>query len=422
MMDYAQLQSLIIALAIGFLIGMQRTLAYPQESKGNFAGTRTFALIALTGYLSGWLQTLLPSIYLITGGGLILFLSITYTLKVIRTGHWGMTTHIAALVTWLLGLLVWTGKPTYAFFIGVVVIILLEVKPRLQALERHIGMTDIHAVTLLLAMTFVILPVLPDRMVDPWHLFNPYKTWMMAVIIAAISFIGYVAIKVLGQKHGVFLTGAAGGLISSTAVSITLSQMFQKQWDLINNYAGGIAIACTFMYLRVLFEAFVIDPTLAGHLAPAYLGATVTGLLFSGWLYRHAREEHIALTNDAITRNPLQLSEAIKFGLLFGIIYGAITLVQNRYGDLGVYLVSFFSGLTDVDAITLSLSQMTQEGKLTETAAMYGVAIASATNSVVKLGIVFVLGGRKLGWRMSLYFLVTLGAMGLGLLWVGKMG
>jgi len=204
-------------------------MIYREEGKGNFAGTRTFALIALMGYLSGWLQKHLPDTYLIVGIGLMLLLSITYTLKIIRTGHWGMTTHIAAIVTWLLGLLVWAGEPTYALFIGVVVIILLEVKPRLQTLERHIGMTDIHAVTLLLVMTFVILPILPDRMVDPWHLFDPYKTWMMAVIIAAISFIGYVAIKVLGQKHGVFLTGAAGGLISSTAVSITLSQMFQKQ-------------------------------------------------------------------------------------------------------------------------------------------------------------------------------------------------
>jgi len=414
-MDYAQIQSLLIALAIGFLIGMQRTLAYPKAGKGNFAGTRTFALIALTGYLSGWLQKQLPGTYLVIGVGLMLLLAITYTLKIIRTGHWGMTTHIAALLTYLLGLLVWAGEPTYAIFIGVIVIILLEVKPRLQALERHIGMTDIHAVTLLLVMSFVILPVLPDRMVDPWHVFNPYKTWMMAVIIAGISFVGYVAIKLLGQKHGVFLTGAAGGLISSTAVSITLAQMFQKQWDVINNYAGGIAIACTFMYLRVLFEAFVIDPTLAWHLAPAYLGAAGTGLLFSGWLYRHAKEERIALTNNALAHNPLQLSEAIKFGLLFGIIYGAIALVQTRYGNLGVYLVSFFSGLTDVDAITLSLSQMAQEGKLTAAAAMYGIALASATNSVVKLGIVFVLGGRRLGGRMALYFLITLGAMGLGL-------
>ncbi|WP_456380683.1 MgtC/SapB family protein, partial [Hydrogenimonas sp.] len=286
--------------------------------------------------------------------------------------------------------------------------------------ETHISPTDIHAVTLLLAMSFIVLPVLPDEMIGPYHLFNPYKTWLMAVIIAGISFVGYVAIKVLGQKHGVFLTGAAGGLISSTAVSISLSEMFQRQYGLLNNYAGGIAVACTFMYLRVLFEAFVIHPELALRLSPAYLGAALSGLAFSWWLFTHSKSAEISLENSAIMKNPLQLSEAIKFGLLFGIVYGAIAFVQTRYGDIGVYIVSLFSGITDVDAITLSLSQLAKEGKLAQIASMNGIVIASVTNSIVKLGIVYWLGGAKLGWRVTQFFLLTLGMMGFGL-FVGEM-
>ena len=177
-------------------------------------------------------------------------------------------------------------------------------------------------------MSFVVLPVLPDKMIGPYHLFNPYKTWLMAVIIAAISFVGYAAIKLLGQKRGVFITGAAGGLISSTAVSISLSKMFNRQFEYINNYTGGIAIACTFMYLRVLFEAAVVHPELALRLAPAYLAAASSGLLFSWWLYSHSKAADINFENPAISRNPLQLSEAIKFGLLFGIIYGAIAFAD----------------------------------------------------------------------------------------------
>ncbi len=417
-MDTSTLQSLAIVLVMGFAIGMQRSLTYLRSGESSFAGSRTFSLIALSGYLAAWLDRSHEGMLVTVSLGIVALLTVAYYLKVREAKRWGMTTQIAALVTFLLGVLSFQGEQLYAVFLGVILIILLEIKPRLQALERHIGPTDVNAVILLLVMSFVILPILPDRMIGPGHLFNPYKTWLMAVIIAGISFVGYVAIKILGQKHGVFLTGAAGGLISSTAVSISLSQMFQRQYALINNYAGGIAIACTFMYLRVLFEAFVIHPELAWRLTPAYLGAAGSGLLFSWWLYRHSAEAEITLENNAIMKNPLQLSEAIKFGILFGVIYGAIAFVQGRYGNIGVYLVSLFSGLTDVDAITLSLSELTRDGKLEAFPAMNGIVIASVTNSLVKLGIVYWLGGVKLGWRLTQFFILTLGVMGAGL-WIG---
>ncbi|WP_456402531.1 MgtC/SapB family protein [Hydrogenimonas sp.] len=418
-MEYSIIQSLLVALVLGFAIGMQRTMTYFHARERPFGGSRTFALIALGGFMAGWIETFVPGFILVATAVFAFLVGLSYYLKVQTRKKWGMTTQITALITFFLGLMIWYHLENYAVFIGVVVIVLLEIKPRLQRLEAHIRSTDISAVILLLAMSFVILPVLPDRMVGPYHLFNPYKTWLMAVIIAGISFVGYVAIKVLGQKHGVFLTGAAGGLISSTAVSISLSQMFNRQFALLNNYAGGIAIACTFMYLRVLFEALVIHPDLAARLAPAYLGAALAGLLFSYRLFRHAKAAEISLENPAITKNPLQLSEAIKFGLLFGIIYGAISFVETRYGDIGVYIVSLLSGITDVDAITLSLSQLAKDGRLLESASMNGIVIASVTNSLVKLGIVYWIGGRRLGWKLSQFFLLTLGLM-LGGLWLSE--
>ena len=414
-MEYDVVKSLIIAILLGFAIGMQRSMTYIYKGEQTFAGSRTFALIALAGYLSGWLQHYIPGFIPVSMAVFGFLVGVSYFMKVQTSKKWGMTTQVAAIVTFILGLMIRFGLENYAVFIGVLMIIVLEIKPRLRKIESHISTTDINAVVLLLAMSFVILPVLPDKMIGPYNLFNPYKTWLMAVIIAGISFVGYVAIKVLGQKHGVFLTGAAGGLISSTAVSISLSEMFQKRFDLLNNYAGGIAIACTFMYLRVLFEAFVIHPQLALRLAPAYLGAAVSGLLFSYYLYTHAKSVQISIESSAITKNPLQLSEAIKFGILFGIIYGAIAFVQTRYGNIGVYIVSLFSGITDVDAITLSLSQLSVDNKLAQTAAMNGIVIASVTNSIVKLGIVYWIGGVKLGWRLAQFFLLTLGIMLAGL-------
>ncbi len=411
-MDFAVIQSLFITLIMGFMIGMQRTLSILPKGEHNFAGSRTFALIALIGYLSAWLGDTIEGFIFISAAIVGLLLAVSYYLKVTRFHKTGMTTQIAAVVTYLLGLMVYAGLQNYAIFIAVVLVVLLEIKPRLQQFEAHLSSTDINAAVLLLAMSFIVLPVLPDKMIGPYELFNPYKTWLMAVIIAAISFVGYAAIKLLGQKRGVFITGAAGGLISSTAVSISLSQMFHRQFPLLNNYAGGVAIACTFMYLRVLFEATVIHPDLALHLAPAYLAASVSGLGFSYYLYTHSQSADINFDNSAITKNPLQLSEAIKFGILFGIIYGAIAFTQTRFGDIGVYIVSLASGITDVDAITLSLSELARDDKLVMTTAMNGIVIASVTNSLVKLGIVFWLGGGRLGWRVTQFFILTLGLMG----------
>jgi uncharacterized membrane protein (DUF4010 family) len=188
--------------------------------------------------------------------------------------------------------------------------------------------------------------------------------------------------------------------------------MFEKQFQFINNYAGGVAVACTFMYLRVLFEAAVIHPALAKALAPAYVAASAIGIVFSYFLYTRSHTADIHFEEQAIAKNPLQLSEALKFGLLFGVIYGAIAFTQGRFGDIGVYIVSFISGITDVDAITLSLSELAKDEKVVMKTAMNGIVIASVVNSLVKLGIVFWIGGLRLGWRVAQFFIVTLGVMG----------
>jgi len=414
-MDYEILKPLLIVIVLGFIIGMQRTLTYIHTSEAIFGGSRTFALIALGGFLSGWLQSYISGFVLVSTAIFAFHMILSYYLKAQKQQKQGMTTQITAIITFFLGLMVWYDLENYAIFIAVIVIILLEIKPRLLKFESHISSSDINAVILLLAMSFIILPILPDEMIGPYNLFNPYKTWLMAVIIAAISFVGYTAIKIFGHKHGVFLTGAAGGLISSTAVTISLSKMYQNRYELINNYAGGIAIAWTFMYLRVLFEVFIIYPEFSVRLAPAFLGATISGLLFSYYLHKNSKNTSINIDNPDISKNPLQLSEAIKFGILFGIIYGAIAFVQTRYGNIGIYFVSFFSGVSDVDAITLSLSQLAKDGKIDEFASIMGIVIASVTNAFIKLCIAYWIGGVKFGWKMTQFLILTLSIMGIGL-------
>ena len=421
-MDYILIKSLLIAVILGFIIGLQRTMSNIYYSHGEqkdsyfVAGSRTFALISLLGFLSGWLTKSAPIIVSVVAFLVIGLIVLSYYLKAMLYKNMGMTTQVAAIITYLLGLMVYLHLEQYAIFIGILMIILLEIKPRLQKIEQNITPADLNASILLLAMTFLLLPILPDEMIGPYKLFNPYKTWLMAVIIAAISFVGYIAIKILGNKRGVLLTGLFGGLVSSTAVSISLSQMYTTQKEYLNNFSAGIAMACTLMYIRVLFEAFVINQKLALTLLLPYTAASLSGLAFVYILYKHSKiDTAINLEDTDIAKNPLQLSEAIKFGLLFGIIYGAINMVENHYGNIGVYIVSTLSGITDVDAITLSLSQLATDQKLTLQTSAAGIVIASATNSLVKLGIVFWMGGKAIGWRLTLFFLVTLGMMGAGL-------
>ncbi len=414
-MEYEIVKELFITLLLGFLIGMQRSIRNIQKKEPVFMGGRTFALIALCGFLAGWMNESFKGAVYVFAISIAVLLSISYYMKVKILKDLGITTYITAFLTFLLGLMVWLKLENYAIFIGVIIIILLEIKPRLRKIEQKIDPKDVNSVILLLVMTFVILPVLPNKTIDPYNLFNPYKTWLMAVLIAAISFVGYIAIKFLGHRYGVFLTGAAGGLISSTAVSVSLSKMFQNKTQLLNNYAGGIAIACTFMYIRVLFEAFVINPSLSYRLAIPYIAAFLSGMAFVYFMYKNSSFAKIDIKDSAISKNPLQLSEALKFGLIFGIIYGAVSFVEDRYGDTGVYLVSFFSGLTDVDAITLSLSELAKHDKLDDFTAISGIVTASVTNSLVKLFIVYWVGGKKLGFRMTQFFVLTLGFMGFGL-------
>ncbi|MCD6211418.1 MAG: MgtC/SapB family protein [Sulfurovum sp.] len=407
-MEIAIIEQIGVTLIIGLMIGLQREMYYHRKGRTGFAGARTFALIALLGYLSAWMQNFIPfflHVSLLLFGLLVL---VAYVYKTVKTDFHGSTTEIASFITYILGMMMYFSLESYAVLIAVIMLLLLEIKSTLVKIEEQITPPDITSAILFLAMTFVVLPLLPNEMIGPFNMFNPYKTWLMVVLVAGISFLGYVAIKILGNKRGVYLTGIFGGLVSSTAVSITLSKLYVLKQEYLKNFVGGIAIASTIMYIRVLAETAVFNSSLAKSLALPYISATIAGLVFVVYLYKNEtvhKVEHIAVTN-----NPLELSEALKLGLLFGIIFGSIGIFQSKFGDSGVYVISFLSGLTDVDAITLSLSQLAKV-KISELTAMYGIMIATIVNSIVKLGIVFVLGGRKPGMLMAIFYLLSIGSM-----------
>lgn len=410
-MDLEFLKLLLISILIGFIIGLERSIRFNSKNINSFAGSRTFALISLTGFLSAYLNEkyhyfLYLSIFIIG----ILIIS-AYLLKVIHYKKQGSTTHFAAIITYFLGILVYIGKIEYAIFIAVLIIVVLSLKPKLEEFESKISTTDINAAVLLLVMTFLILPILPNKTIDPYHLFNPYKIWLMAVLISALSFIGYISLKFVGNK-GILITAAAGGLFSSTAVTFTLSKMYKENKTNKYLYIAGISIANAIMFARVYIETLFVNKMLSDKIIFPFILATILGFLYAYYIYKKSTSQKITI--DLKSKNPLEIDEAIKFAIIFALIYAAAELINNKYGNLGIYLLSFFSGITDVDAITLSLSNLALS-KISEITAINGIIIASVTNSIVKF-LIAIIVAKDLTKELFLFFILCFLGLGIGYL------
>lgn len=395
----------LISIALGFLIGLERNIYFNEENTKSFAGSRTFAIISLIGYLSVVLKDKLNLLVYFSFISISLLITSAYIVKIIKYQKQGSTTHFAAILSFLIGILVFYYK-NLAISITILLVLLLNIKTTINYLEKKLSHKDINSALLLLIMTFIVLPLLPDKMV---YYINPYKTWLMAVIIAALSFLGYLLIKLIGHKYGILLTGAAGGFVSSTAVTLTLSKMYtlNKNINLLFTYASAIAIANTIMFARVLVETFLINREITSVLILPYGITTLVGIYYSYKLYKSSTKSNIEINISSLEKNPLELDEAIKFAIIFGIIYSLSYFISNKYGNIGVYLLSFFSGLTDVDAITLSLSTLAKKDLAINTAAI-GIAIASVTNSLVKLSIVWFFGKKELGIAITKFFITIL--------------
>ncbi|HZW48413.1 MAG TPA: DUF4010 domain-containing protein, partial [Microvirga sp.] len=266
------------------------------------------------------------------------------------------------------------------------------------------------SVLILLAMTFLALPLLPDRTVDPWDAINPAEIWLLAIIIAAISFAGYVAVRIMGSQAGVALAALAGGLASSTATAVTLARMAREHPAASPLLAGGILLSGAVMVARVLIVASALNPALLlplawplGTAGLVLIGAA--GLLFL--TYGKGSEEHPQLS----IRNPFDLAMALQLAALIAAISLLAKVVSNLMGDAGLTVLAALSGIADVDAITLSLARLSPDG-ITITTAALGIAIATAVNTLMKAGIAFSLGTGKAGWIVSGASLAAIAAGG----------
>lgn len=370
-----------IALALGLFIGFEREM----EKAGTFAGIRTFPLISMLGCMAALFHDqsvtwAFPVILLI----LAAFVLAAYFF-VSSAASPGITTEITSLLAFLFGAMVWWQMSGLAAALAVVTVLLLASKKPLEGLAQKIGQSDLNAGLQFAVITLVILPVLPDRTFGPLDVINFHDIWLFVILIAGLNLIGYILIKILGSHQGIGLSGLLGGIGSSTALTASFSRRSRAEANLGADFAFGIVLASSIMFIRVLVLVFSINPNLGTQLLAPIAATGMAGFLGCAylWFFQLRKEENKGGTAALEISNPLELWQAIKFGILFGIIIVIARAAQFFFGTAGVYFSSFLTGLTDVDAITLSLSKL-EQGSIVSTVAVHGIMIAALANTIVK--------------------------------------
>ncbi len=402
MSELDTLQSLAVALALGLLIGLQREWRTKTSAHASFlsAGLRTFGLIGLLGGLTAMLAEYV-GMWLIGLGfaGIALLFAVAYFRHSGNEEGIGLTTEIAALITFALGVTVLLGHIVLASVTAVVVTFFLGLKPTLHHIVEKLEREEFYATLKLLLISVVLLPILPNRGYGPWDVLNPYEIWWMVVLIAAISFVGYFAMKIGGARHGAILTGLFGGLVSSTAVTLSLSRYARTVPNLSAPLASGILAACSTMFLRILLVASALAPDITRSLL--FPLGTVSLVIYAFAFYQWRRSGDRDSGPGPDLQNPFQFATALKFGLLLTAILLLARALTEWLDQAGLYLLAAVSGITDVDAITLSVSRMSL-GELPLETAVMAILIAAAVNSLVKIGMSIFIGGFRFGTQVAL--------------------
>jgi uncharacterized membrane protein (DUF4010 family) len=382
------------ALLIGALIGLEREFYQQKEESPDFAGIRTFSLIALLGSVSSFLADSFGMILAAVAlGGLVLMVTVSYYGALARKrAESGITTEVAALLTFLFGVVVMGDHPTVAIALAVITSLLMALKGRLHTFIRSMSPKDIHVTLQFGLVAAVILPLLPDRTIDPLGLLNPFQIWLMVVFVSGIGFSGYILMKSLGPSQGINLTAILGGLASSTATTISFSSASRQYPNMAPRYARAVVLASTVMLPRVLLLVLVIHPPLMLKVIIPLLTMVIAGSFFVFVVQRDRLGGKTAAPQPSEIENPLKLSTAIKFGLLFAIVLVVLEYAQSFLGSTGVYLASFLSGLTDVDAIALSVTRLAADAQLSSDVAGTAVVIAALMNTVSKGAICYFSG------------------------------
>lgn len=404
------LPAFFTSLAIGLLIGLER-----ERSPVAKAGLRTFTLTALMGTLTAMLATE-------TGSPWILAIGFVVVASIIISAYMddpdiqdpGTTTEAALVFCFGLGAMVWYGETTLAVMLAIVTTILLHYKPELQNLSKRLSRQDLQSVLQFAVLSFVILPVLPNRDFGPFNALNPYQIWMMVVLISGVSLAGYAALHIIGQRYGAPLLGVFGGLVSSTATTLVYARHGNNGERFARLSAVVILIASLVVLVRLAVLSSVVSPRIVSSILPVLAGGFLLGGAMVFWLWRNInREGDLPMPEVS---NPTEIKVSLSFGLMYAAVLVAAAWLSNYAGSSGLYALALVSGLTDVDAIALSSLRLFDLGKIDAEQAVSTITIAYISNMCFKMGLVGVVGNLALVRLCLPSFAVVV--VGLGGAWV----
>ncbi len=394
-MDTSHFGQITISLLLGLLIGLQR-----QRAESHVGGIRTYPLIAAFGTVCGWLALEHGAWVIAAGVVALAMLLVVSNVLLARSGEAdpGQTSEVAALLLFGIGAYVVRGNFEVAVVLGGVIALLLHYKDPLHAFATRIGERDVKAIMQFVLISLVILPVLPNRDFGPYGTLNPFQVWLMVVLIVGISLAGYVAHKLSGPGRGAVFAGLVGGLVSSTATTASFARRAAAAPANAGLAALVIMLASGAVYGRVLVEISVVAPGTARVMLPPVALMLVLCAAIAVGLWAGVRGQQ---TGPAEHGNPADLRVAVVFAALYAVISFVVAAVQAEFGVDALYPVAMLSGLTDMDAITLSSSQLVAHGLLEADAAWRVILVASLSNLVFKAGMVAAIGGRALFLRVA---------------------
>jgi uncharacterized membrane protein (DUF4010 family) len=413
-MDFDNLYPLALALGLGLLVGLQR-----ERAEHPVAGIRTFPLITMLGVLCMMFSDQ-AGIWLAVAGLLsVALLLVQANLTRARGGSPdpGLTTEVAALVMFLVGAALPLGYDAEAVVVSGVVAMLLQAKESLHQFSRALGDAEVRAGTRLVLVALVILPVLPNQDYGPYGVLNPFEVWFMVVLIVGVSLGAYIIHRMLGDRVGALLGGALGGFISSTATTVSYARRAKGQGaPAAAASAVVIVLASSTVFLRVMFMVGLMAPVYGWVLLPplAALGAVMAVLALITYLF--ARRVIVAPVHQ---EPPTDMRGPIVFGLLYAIVLLAVAYGRDTFGESGLYVVAAISGLTDMDAITLSTARLTQAGQLAPEVGWRIIIVGVLASLVFKGALAGILGGFQLFLRVGAAFAVAMAAGGAILYFAG---
>jgi uncharacterized membrane protein (DUF4010 family) len=375
----AALLRLLVAGLLGGLIGVERERASRLARERMFAGVRTFPLFAILGasltIVSGEIGLAVVAGFLAVAGlGLVAYW------RTSASGEVGTTTESAALATYWIGAIAGTGAFVLAGAIGIAIAVLLASKERLEAFPEAMTPEELRAALTFAVIAVVILPILPNRPYGPWGVWNPRDLWSVVVLVCGLSFAAFLAMRFWGSRRGLYLSGLLGGLVSSTAITISFAARSRNTPANATHLAIASGLASTVMLFRIAFFATVAGPSVLPALLPFLAVTAAAGAIAMVVLARRRTQPS---SDGPGVANPFQLREAIRWAIVYAAVLFAVAFARHRFGPWGVVAASVLAGVADLDAITLSLAALSG-GELQPEVAAGGIAIATLTNTVVK--------------------------------------